>query len=1319
MADNPYAGLIVPEDLTRVKGQQQPTPQQQQQQPAPQQKSLGAGVMRLPEPQAPSERSGPFMRGVEQLGAGMLEMILPPPIMEGEETTWRNYVPGAAYDVYNMIGLLGMGTGAYDLPGFEDSMRLRANSSEAANRIVGTTDPTNYAEMGVRTMAPLAAPLKVPGAIAKLPKAARIPTQLAYEATVPFNNATTTAGKVAVAGAGAGVGVGVGEVIDHYLPSDEYTSLADVLSNPANAAEPVPGADKGTGGLSQNDPYAGLFASETTPTTNANSDPYAGLIETVTDSPSVNPYEGLIQQDTPTGTNELAVREAANQDAMEKLGLMAAAMIGTPIVMKKVADMYIAKKREKAFNLEDIPEAERLTTLDAIDQELADDTVGLTRVYERQIGDDPDGKESLANFDARRELSKGISLQTITNTMMEYGSLPWRNVTGRAKNIKFHRGHNQFVREIEAKLTPEQKANFYRALEIRDEIDTRQQALRVNMAANQKAKKPRDLDPETLRTRFLDTDMNTLKQELRQLEMDDAIRRFGNEYRAFNQTFARWMAGTDDMSGYINQKQLSDLTKAHPNYVPRYLPRGNSIFDKARNALGSDTQVSDDGFLRPREYDPGKLPTAEPKYMDPIAAQRRYMAEAVRTIARNRVQREFIQLMKQRGHDFNERAYPPDPKFAGQWTEVRQTDGSSRWYEFRDPWLKQAFEQNPRIQNGIFNWTRNIFQRTTTGYYNPFFAPVSLMYEALMAPMVGGKVGYLSRIPGWDNSWASRNIPDVTAPLMAAEGAVRGVWDSMKESAYRAVSQSIDKNGYLSRMLEAAGVDPDVLSQRLARSWTNSVLFAMHRTGGAPSRYNIDMDFERYGAELDTDSVAWHMYKSMHDSIQNGMRYAYFRNNMRDGMTAREMDRLAVETKRLTGDFTIRGSNQTVGRITNAVPYANVTLQATRRYAQIAMANPSLFASGLMATTMTPLTVTMLSASLAGPEYEDYYWRQLSWTDRLSYAYYFTPDRAPQDAFRFRILPESSIFAGPFITLMDSVFGFSEGVPRQYNPGVFTAILDSVTGAGDRLFSPAMPPLIEGGLGMLGYRISPDGIASGGIQEIYETHTNEGRMLVDDVLFHNQVEAVLGSFVNITGRMVLDFGRALDRGWRGQEGDDLADTVGVVGDAAWGVFERQSDQVPGGATFLGLERRKGKWNEDQAVFQRKYDALQQLKQAADKYVRGGFGQTGLGASIPTGQMDAGFETTPQAQQVMAASVNVFNNIAQQKQQINSLLRRRDALDFSTRISRDDKVKQFNALQDQVMMARSNLVDQIRQFEQAMSQQLGQDFTVEDFLSQLP
>lgn len=384
--------------------------------------------------------------------------------------------------------------------------------------------------------------------------------------------------------------------------------------------------------------------------------------------------------------------------------------------------------------------------------------------------------------------------------------------------------------------------------------------------------------------------------------------------------------------------------------------------------------------------------------LSPMEAGRRYTLQQIQNTAQNRVRREVLSTLQgrhqQRSQNSIVRKLRKGEKATGNTQTITVRNfGKDETYAVGDQRLYNALMYRPRTSVPMFNATRKVFQKFTTGNFNPLFAGVSALYDhsaGLMGVRTSQSVGGVLD-QGLKNGFAAVGVPKgvadsiraglrpgtaiVDLPLNVVEGVSKGLYGRMKQMRTERLIQRAAESGLQ--------VDED--AARIAIDEYSDSMYALaERAGYSPGAFSaVDEGSENVIKEMQGfvgNTVPVRAYVNLLESIRDSARMAHFSRNVSQAqiesgtsqLTGKELRRVAASTRDLGADITKQSGIQTVNKALSTVPYGNVIMQSTAHLVHQMMTNPAAWSTMLAISGMRLLQMQSMS-----PEAREYWETQI------------------------------------------------------------------------------------------------------------------------------------------------------------------------------------------------------------------------------------------------------------------------------------------------------------------------------------------------------
>ena len=565
--------------------------------------------------------------------------------------------------------------------------------------------------------------------------------------------------------------------------------------------------------------------------------------------------------------------------------------------------------------------------------------------------------------------------------------------------------------------------------------------------------------------------------------------------------------------GILSDEGFRQLAKDHPHFMPRVANPFSEIDQKYKGrpivggihrrifgwrqafqqAFGNDSLevkiLSDMDHLRKRNISEN---SGLSDVVDPLAAHEYYVAGATLLAQKNKVKLRAIESIMGDpvlGKGVREVRPPGTAALRSKLPAARNNeavvrvlkDGKSRFFEFADPMLAKAVDFVPHSSPGILGMSRRIFQFGTTGPAT-LFAFKSIVWDSVVAGLLR-KPGYQM---GLIDGFLQRNgfkfgLPgDPTVYISAVLGVSKDVAAKINHQIVSWISSELANSSSVLKPFEKQ-LRP--VADALWRQYLKSTRALMMQTGAYNTGFLVDVG-STYNGLLKKFSKAYNsgnltlpeavtsslvnVYMGFIESLHQGVKVAFFAQNYRPNMGPRELRKLALETRNLTGDFSKSGIGKLYRDVTETVPYSNVTIQATRRMADSAKASfkadgGMTFTVGLMATAVPYLGAALVASAYLNDEYRDYFWNKMAPFDRISNVTLFIPGLPPEDAIKIPLPPEVQVPLSLMLVAVDNIFGLSDGrIARDE----FADIKEALA----QYLGIILPPFLSAPLAAAGYK---------------------------------------------------------------------------------------------------------------------------------------------------------------------------------------------------------------------------------------------------------
>lgn len=533
-------------------------------------------------------------------------------------------------------------------------------------------------------------------------------------------------------------------------------------------------------------------------------------------------------------------------------------------------------------------------------------------------------------------------------------------------SVKFNKPIN-VVRENYSKMDKQQKTTanaVYRAL---DEIENRK---RPGVAATMSE------STEELQRR-VDVGMR-----------DPMVRTFVNDVDDVMRTMSKWRRAEGVISaGQARREAARGYYMPHvdaevkPTLTERIADKAGEAFmprrtDKLTDAIASREQQRKGGIR-------------DLKNISEVFDE--YLQKQMREVNKNRVQRELLKNISDRKVTGKEHVLvrwkkPGLNRQTGQFNKQNAgpgeievlEDGVKSVYEVGDPRLYRALQFRPRMAIPVLNQMRKYYQMGTTGSFNPMFAPMSAVYDMTFAAL-GTKTDLITGPV--DAALKRAGAPDSVRKLLAGPTRVADIPITYMQGVFHGLyGRRLQMQAqHLAEIAAESGARLDKEhAARAAETFMNSMYGTIHRygrTGGLLVDYATELDTMRTGMKKHiTDSNAVQWYNHLFDTIRDGMQMGMFARNyanelydMRravrgnvDGLTEKQIMKLANKTRQISADPTRHGASGFVGAVTTATPYGNIILQSIGHLVHNMMTNRAAWSvAGFLGATKYFMTTQM------------------------------------------------------------------------------------------------------------------------------------------------------------------------------------------------------------------------------------------------------------------------------------------------------------------------------------------------------------------------
>lgn len=523
--------------------------------------------------------------------------------------------------------------------------------------------------------------------------------------------------------------------------------------------------------------------------------------------------------------------------------------------------------------------------------------------------------------------------------------------------------------------------------------------------------------------------------------------------------------------------------------------------------------------------------------------------------------------------------------------------GRVEFWEFGDDLLRQSLDFAPHSIGGVLNTSRRIYQSLTTGKFAPWFAPKGLLFDVFASTVTKNKgtaLGYLDGavMKAFDGRY---HIPgDPTAfldALINGSGRAFATETFIKNFGDWFANHLSNSNTMFARMMEAgaqaAGVQGGLkaVGEGMLNRYARTSVGVLRNEGGLGNSATwfdnpADKMFDSAGM---TFNMAGRTYMTMLESIHNGAKVAMFSRGhamLKKKYGTRPVPRieilkLADQVRNISGDMSKTGRSEIVNRITDAMPYSNVTIQSMSHVYGTAARNPMRTGVGLFNGIGIPMITGLLAMSYAGNETLDWYFNKVPGWQRASTIPVPTPSAVQRitnsdyehdanDWILVPIAPELTPLKEMFSYGVETLFGFRANEQVRDN-----SIRDLKEALGS-VFNIVMPPSVNAAVEGSGYTLDTGNLFTEGRSPIREkpslrTAAFDDTTSVNSEIHKNTVDAVtalFGTAMQIATNMGTslthasadnaDFDEAMGSMF-GQAAFDIKKRTAVANTAIWGL----------------------------------------------------------------------------------------------------------------------------------------------------------------------
>jgi hypothetical protein len=588
-----------------------------------------------------------------------------------------------------------------------------------------------------------------------------------------------------------------------------------------------------------------------------------------------------------------------------------------------------------------------------------------------------------------------------------------------------------------------------------------------------------DIEQTGTQSAFNDITEDDLRMMADRLDNDPKLSVYGSAIRQHYRDNLDFMLE----QGLINQNMYDGLRQARPNYVHfsrnlREGDTGNTLFGNAR-LTGPEREYLT-GLMERSTEEFGGLQAG--RAADPVRELVGETARVVRLAETNRARAEVLDILN------NNPAYDKvisrlpageTPKSGDNIVDV-VVDGEKIYYRVTDRALADALMFNPQMAQSTAKTILSIPKRVNefflTGPGAPFFALTAAGYDTATGIALrprGYELGLINEalnrvFPRSGGILDTLKAADPTALISAPVGAARLAYDEFLSGMSRSLTEQLTRNDGL--FIRALGPqNTQILRDRLAAAYEGSVRAAMDRYGAsttglldasdlntapramadvAPTFYNrasqrayqeainggagylegVLKGGARSAAARARSSALARLYINTVRLLHEGFRYQAFATNMPKARNAEDMQRIASQTRRISGDVMQRGSGQTADFVTSTGMYVNPAIQGLSQVARQLKDQPITTLTNT-AILMTMLTALQYGAAADNPELQD---EIRNSTDEEN-----SRQVKLGNGIYVPVPPELRVLWGPYSSLMNEITGINAG---NYDPAFASAI---------------------------------------------------------------------------------------------------------------------------------------------------------------------------------------------------------------------------------------------------------------------------------------
>lgn len=701
-----------------------------------------------------------------------------------------------------------------------------------------------------------------------------------------------------------------------------------------------------------------------------------------------------------------------------------------------------------------------------------------------------------------------------------------------------------------------------------------------------------DLNNTGNQAAFNDLTPDELQIRAERLENDPKLARYGEAVKRHYRDNIDFMLE----QGLITAEMHTALTTARPNYV--HMSR-NLITEDAPGTLFGGTRFSQSARehlndLLGRNTEEGSgVQTG--RAADPVRELAGQSVNVMRRAEINNIKKELFDIFENNTALADVVKRIPDGEQPKNLEGIHDVivDGTRRYYKITDPALDAAMRFNPYLGHSVtrmaLGFPKRMQEFWLTGPGNPFFAPTAAAYDTFTGMALRPR-GYdlglgselLNRVfPRSGGLLDQVKAADPTTLVSAPVGAVRLLYDEFIGGAARSLTdQLMRQDGPMYNILGPQNAT--LLRDRLAAAYDGSVRSLMDQYGastagiihttdanlqaraladlapnffsrasrrameealnGDPSFFNGIVQGSRAAGNNARANAITRLYMNVVRSMHEGFRYQAFATNLPKVRNDPEgLQRIASQTRRISGDVMQRGSGEAAGFVTSTAMYANPAIQGLSQVARQLKDQPVTTATNTL-TMLTMLTALTYGAAASDPRV-------------AAQMQAMTDDEVSRKAITYGgieipISPELRMLWGPYAALMNEISGINSG---QFNPDIGQVLdrwLDGeidVSEEGEFSIAESLKagvestmPLQFGSFPVVNAMLSTQGIDAGmtrytgSPQEIATQNRSglggEGALTGDAVSAQtmSMIEDIMGATVANWFRMGMDIDRALD-----------------------------------------------------------------------------------------------------------------------------------------------------------------------------------------------